>query len=176
MGRRRSGPRGGSDGPDPSELEGFLTGVRHRLAARRAEGEPLPALESEVDRAARAFGAGDLPRAETALLAIADQLDALEPDPELREHPRGLVRYDADDRGVPTPEEDDAVRNRLLLAARLVAVAASEGLDVSSVVARLRRAHDALEEGDRARAVVLGDGALDEIDRMRRGRPDRSRS
>jgi hypothetical protein len=174
MGRRRSGPRGGAAGPDPSELEGFLIGVRHRLAERRSRGSPQEALERRTDEAAAAIGRGELTAAESALLAVADRLDADEPDPELREFPRGLVDYDAGaDRGAPTSEEEDAVQNRLLLAERLMAVGVSEGLDVSGARQTLLRARTAFDDGDRSEAVALGVEALDELDRLRRERPRR---
>jgi hypothetical protein len=166
---RKTAPRPGA-GAD--ELAGFLEGIRHRLVERRREGSPLPELEQHLADATAAVNAGELARAERVLLDVSDRLDHDEPEPELSEFPRGLGRYDAGtDRGVPTPEGEEPVGNRLTLVERLLTVAASEGVAVDDLRGWLRVARSAYLGGDRRLAKETGERILAELDRRRADRP-----
>jgi hypothetical protein len=173
---RRTAPRAGSDASDGDELAGFLEGVRHRLLERRKEGKPIPDLEQRLADAQAAVASGDLARAERVLLDVSDRLDHDEPEPELLEFPRGLVEYDAGtDRGVPTPEDEEPVANRLTLVERLLTVAAAEGVEVIDLRGFLRVARSEYAGGDRRRAKETGERILAELDERRKGRPARQR-
>jgi len=79
--------------------------------------------------------------------------------------PRGLVGYvpSGDQDATPDPEED-RVRNRLLLAGRLIAVLRARGLGVDAEVAQLREAQTVFDQGGREEAGARVDrliGALD---------------
>jgi len=91
---------------------------------------------------------------------------------EVTQWPRGLAGYVPSEvpDGTPDPEED-RVRNRLLLAARLVGVLRAGGAPVETEVVRLRAAEATLRAGDRARAAAEVDRLLGDLDRRlpRRG-------
>src|SRR5580692_2013978 len=136
---RKTEPRAGPTGPDANEISGFLEGVRHRLLERRRAGAAVPDLEQRLADAQAFLASAHLAEAERVLLDVSDRLDHDEPEPELIEFPRGLVRYDAGtDRGVPTPEDEEPVGNRLTLIERLLTVAASEGVEVGDLRGLLR--------------------------------------
>jgi hypothetical protein len=169
MRRRNPTPRAGSSESDADELTGFLEGVRSRLLARRLAGRPIVDLELRAESAQIAIAAGRLVEAESTLLVISEHLDRGEPEPELSEFPRGLVRYDAGaDRGVPTPEDEEPVGNRLTLVERLLTVAAREGIDVRELRLQLVAARADYANGDRRRAKEQGERVLDELDLRRR--------
>jgi hypothetical protein len=146
---RTRGARPATD--DRSEIEGFLDGVSYRIR-QLPPGERDPWV-ARLSVAQEALRAGDLATAEAALVAIDQALDAKVAEPELSEFPRGLVDYTpVGDRGVPTPEEEDPLANRLRLIERLVAVRRSQGRDVEALVAELTQAQQALDAGDRTTA------------------------
>jgi hypothetical protein len=166
---RKTAPRAGANA---DEIAGFLEGVRHRLLERRRDGSPVPDLEQHLADAQSAIASGDLAKAERVLLDVSDRLDHDEPEPELSEFPRGLLRYDAaTDRGVPTPESEEPVGNRLTLVERLLTVAAAEGVDVVDLRGLLRVARSAYMAGDRRLAKETGERILDALDRRRADRP-----
>jgi hypothetical protein len=112
--------------------------------------------------------------AERILFEVSEQLDGEETEPELNEFPRGLLRYDAGaDRGVPTPEDEEPVGNRLTLMERLLTVSAAEGVNVVDLRAMLVLARGEYARGDRRRAKELGEKVLTELE-LRRS--DRSRT
>ncbi|MCI4326661.1 MAG: hypothetical protein L3K16_03375 [Thermoplasmata archaeon] len=171
---RKTEPRAGPTGPDASEISGFLDGVRHRLLARRRAGAPVPDLEQRLADALADLAAGRLAEAERVLLDVSDRLDHDEPEPELLEFPRGLVRYDAGaDRGVPTPEDEEPIGNRLTLLEKLLTVAAADGVEVADLRGLLRVARSAYRADDRRRAKETGERILTELDRRRAHRPAR---
>lgn len=91
---------------------------------------------------------------------------------EVTQWPRGLLDYvpsGAAD-GTPDPEED-RVRNRLLLAGRLVGLLRSRGAAVDAEVALLREAEETLRRGDRAEAAERADRLLGDLDRRLSGPP-----
>jgi hypothetical protein len=172
MRRRNPTPRAGSSTSDSDELTGFLEGVRYRLSERRREGTALPNLEQTLASAQDALSAGQLETAERLLLEVSEHLDRDEPEPELSEFPRGLVRYDAGtDRGVPTPEDEEPVANRLTLMERLLTVAAAEGVEVADLRALLVAARAEYRRGDRRHAKALGETVLTELDARRAAGP-----
>jgi hypothetical protein len=174
MRRRDPTPRAGSSKSDSDELTGFLEGVRVRLLERRREGSPLPDLERRLASAEAAIVARKLPEAEQILLTISDQLDRDEPEPELSEFPRGLLRYEArGDRGVPTPEEEEPVANRLTLMEKLLTVAGGEGIDVTDLRVALVMARADYVGGERRRAKETGERVLAELDLRRAARARR---
>jgi hypothetical protein len=174
MRRRNPAPRAGSSKSDSDELSGFLEGVRSRLLVRRRDGTPLPDLEQRLASAQAAIGAGRLADAEGILLQVSEHLDREETEPELNEFPRGLIRYDAGaDRGVPTPEDEEPVANRLTLVERLLTVAAREGVDVHELRLELVAARADYEQGDRRRAKERGERVLEELDLRRHARSRR---
>jgi hypothetical protein len=171
---RKTEPRAGPTGPDANEISGFLEGVRHRLLERRRAGAAVPDLEQRLADAQAFLASAHLAEAERVLLDVSDRLDHDEPEPELIEFPRGLVRYDAGtDRGVPTPEDEEPVGNRLTLIERLLTVAASEGVEVGDLRGLLRVARSAYRADDRRRAKETGERILTELDRRRSDRPSR---
>jgi hypothetical protein len=174
MRKRNSPPRTTGGATDRSELEGFLEGVRHRLTARRREGTPLPDLERRLRVVEAAIADGDVPSAERILLTVSDRLDEDESEPELNEFPRGLVAYDAGtDRGVPTPEGEEPVLNRLRIVERLLGVAEAERVEVADLRALLAGARASYDGGDRRAAKETGERILDALDRRRGERPAR---
>ncbi|MCI4330049.1 MAG: hypothetical protein L3J80_04185 [Thermoplasmata archaeon] len=174
MRRRSPTPRAGSSPSDLPELTGFLEGVRHRLLERRRKGTPLPDLEQRLASAQAAIVARRFGDAERILLEVSEHLDRDETEPELNEFPRGLIRYDAGtDRGVPTPEDEEPVANRLTLMERLLTVSASEGVNIVDLRATLVLARAEYAVGDRRRAKELGEKVLTELE-LRRA--DRSRT
>ncbi|MFY9717340.1 MAG: hypothetical protein WAK40_05340, partial [Thermoplasmata archaeon] len=85
---------------------------------------------------------------------------------EVTQWPRGLVDYVPARRADATPDpEEDRVRNRLLLAGRLIGLLRSRGLPVETELATLRRLEEQFRVGDRE--VVAGplDRLLGELDR-----------
>jgi hypothetical protein len=174
MRRREPTPRAGTSPSDSDELTGFLEGVRVRLLERRREGSPLPDLEQRLASAERAIVARNLPEAERILLEVSDRLDRDEPEPELNEFPRGLLRYEArGERGIPTPEEEEPVGNRLTLVEKLLTVAAAEGVDVAELRVALVAARADYADGDRRRAKERGERVLAELDLRRTARARR---
>lgn len=151
----------------PSELEGFLAGLRHRLAA----GPDDPGLRRRLAEAELALTAHAPERALAILSEVEDRLDAREPEEELRERPRGLVsfRRPTADPLAPTPAEEDPLANRLLLVGRLLAVRARAGDRVDDLVAKLRRAEAERRAGRPAVAKKLVDEVHDVLDRAARG-------
>ena len=83
----------------------------------------------------------------------------------MTEWPRGLVGYvpSGGPERAPSPEEDRD-RNRLQLAARLLAVLRSEGRSVEGPLARLREAEHAFRSGDREVGRRLVDQVLAEVE------------
>jgi hypothetical protein len=172
MRRRSPTPRAGSSASDFDELTGFLEGVRHRLSERRRDGSALPDLEQKLASVPEALASGRLEVAERVLLEVSEHLDRDEPEPELSEFPRGLVRYDAGtDRGVPTAEAEEPIANRLTLMERLLTVAAAEGIDVVDLRALLVAARAEYRRGDHRHAKGLGEKVLTELDLRRATRP-----
>ena len=171
MRKRSATVRGSVPPPGLSEVEGFLEGVRHRLRSRREAGLAVPDLERRLVSAEASLSASDLTRTERILLEISGRLDEDEEEPELSEFPRGLIAYDAGtDRGVPTPEEEEPIANRLRIVDRLLAVAAAEGLAVDELRTLLGRARGAYDGGDRRQAKELGEQVLALLDERRRSR------
>lgn len=144
--------------PRADEIEGFLVGVAHRVAA---VAEPERAvLLADLERARAARDAGDLATAEATLLTLERRMDELEGEPELAEFPRGLVGYvPLGDRGHATPPEEDPLRNRVVLIERLRDVRASAGWEVEPSSVLLREARAALDAGDRTTARARVDRA-----------------
>jgi hypothetical protein len=174
MRKRSPPPRAGTSGSDGPELEGFVEGVRHRLQERREAGRPLPDLERRLTAANGAIVAGDVAGAERILLTISDRLDEDETEPELLQFPRGLIAYDAgSDRGVPTPEDEEPVGNRLKIVERLLAVAAREGVEVADLQQELSAARMQNVDGDWRSARDRGERILDTLDRRRAARAPR---
>jgi len=174
MRKRSPPPRAGTSGSDGPELEGFVEGVRHRLQERRGAGRALPDLERRLTAANGALLAGDVAGAERILLTISDRLDEDETEPELLQFPRGLVAYDAGaDRGVPTPEEEEPVGNRLRTVERLLAVAAREGVEVADLQKEIALARMQYVDGEWRSARDQGVRILDALDRRRASRGSR---
>lgn len=95
----------------------------------------------------------------------------------MTEWPRGLVGYvpSGAPEGSPSPEEDRD-RNRLQLAARLLAVLRSEGHPVDGPLQRLREAERAFRSGDREGGRRKVDEVLSEVEASRpSGGPGRKR-
>jgi hypothetical protein len=171
MRRRNPSPRAGSSKADADELTGFLEGVRSRLLARQRAGASVPLFDERLLTVQSAIGAGRLAEAERILLDIAERLDRDEPEPELNEFPRGLVRYEAiGDRGIPTPEDEEPIGNRLTLIERLLTVADAEGVAVGELRASLAVARSEYAQGERKRAKETGERVLEELDLRRRTR------
>ena len=84
---------------------------------------------------------------------------------EVTQWPRGVVDYVPSGReeSLPGPEED-AVRNRLLLANRLVSVLRSRGVDTDRFVRELTDVERSLRRGDRTDAAARIDRLLGELD------------
>ncbi|MCI4330320.1 MAG: hypothetical protein L3K19_00530 [Thermoplasmata archaeon] len=139
-------------------LHGYLSGVRHRLAAG---GIPEPIRASVAERLAtaeKALERGALPDAERALLDADAQLDRLGEETELTEFPRGLVGYvPRGARGSPPPREEEPLANRMLIVERLWEVRRSDGYDVQPLLPALHEAEAAYRAGDRGRARRLVD-------------------
>lgn len=85
---------------------------------------------------------------------------------EVTQWPRGLVDYvpARTAEAVPDPEED-RLRNRLLLAARLAGILERRGVNVEALRADLRSAEAARERGDRDGALAAADRLLAALDR-----------
>lgn len=151
---------------DRAELEGYLIGVERRLAERTAEGPVDPELGRELAEARTALRAGRLREADERLRRLDGRLDALRPEMEMVDRPRGLVGYvPKGDRGVPPTPEEDALANRIRLVGRLASLRAAEGREVAGALAALRRAQTAYDRGDREearRALDAAHRALDE--------------
>jgi hypothetical protein len=85
---------------------------------------------------------------------------------EVTQWPRGLLDYvpsGATD-GNPDPEED-RVRNRLLLAGRLIGLLGSRGVNVDAELSVLRDVEEMFRRGDRAGTAERADRLLGELDR-----------
>ncbi len=144
--------------PRPSEVEGFLEGVLHRLQRRRTTGEPDVEAERLAEEARTLIRRGEWALAEERLRAADDRLRAAEPERALSEWPRGLVGYvPRGPVGLPPDREEEPVANRLLLVHRLLELRRSEGWPVEALVARLAEAEAAYRAGDRGRARAIGD-------------------
>ncbi len=157
---RRTGP------PNPKDVEGFLVGVEHRLQRLEA---PDPDASALVAGARRAIAEGAWARAEAALEAASQRLDALEPEDRLREWPRGLVEYvSTRPLGGPPAREEEPIANRLLLVQRLLAVRRADRIEVDDLLPRLHEAEAAYRAQDLVRARRLVDEVQSELDR--RGR------
>lgn len=166
--RRATGPRSGS----PEEVWGFLAGVEHQLAERRRAGTPEPEWEAQVRRARDSAEAGDWLYAERVLDEVDRHLGETEREEQLREFPRGLVDYvPVGDAGTPTPEEEDSLANRLVLAGRLLELRRSEGFETSPWSAQLLEAETAYRAGDRKAAKNLVDGVIGGLERLDEKRP-----
>jgi hypothetical protein len=160
-------PPGASIRPD--ELEGFRDGLAHRAERHRREGRSVDRAETELRRAADALAHRRWADAEAALLAADDLLDALEPEMDLRERPRGFVDYRPrdGDPGVPPERDEEPIANRLLLVQRLLGLRRAQGVPVDDVVRTLREAEVAYARGDRElsrRAIDRAHRLLDERD------------
>jgi hypothetical protein len=156
---------------EPDELWGFLTSVEHRLAARRRAGHAEPEWEAKARRARTFAEAGRWSQAERLMRTVDAHLRSTEPEAELREFPRGLVGYvPQGERGAPTPEEEDALRNRVAIASRLLDLRRGEGYDVTEPWRELRDAEAALRAGDRRTARQRCDAALGALERLERPR------
>ncbi len=161
--------------PHPGELEGYLEGVRHRIAAL----DPAASLSAELlaqwEEAQSAFRHGALARAERLLRAIDEVLDAGREEIEVFQRPRGLVGYrTTGEREVPVPSEEDPLANRLRLLSRLCALRASQGRGTEIARNALAEARSALERGDPASARRALDRALDDLEGPRPERPRRT--
>jgi len=85
---------------------------------------------------------------------------------EVTQWPRGLVDYTPTRRPEATPDpEEDRVRNRLLLAGRLIGLLRSRGQDVEREVGTLRRLEAAFRAGDREAVADPVDRLLGTLDR-----------
>ena len=84
---------------------------------------------------------------------------------EVTQWPRGLAGYvpSGPDDATPSPEED-RTRNRLRLAARLLAVMRSQGRDVDREVRELTEAEAAFARGEAHRATRLVDQLFADLD------------
>ena len=172
---RRAGTRTGR--PSPAELEGFRTGIAHGLSLRRARGEADLEGETALAEADRAIAQREYGRAESILAAVDDRLRESEPETELSERPRGLVRYvGRGPPGDPVPLGEDRLNNRILLATRLATLerGPSDG-PRSEVLEALVRAAEALRSGDRASAEALCEEAWRRLDRREEPDPGRPR-
>lgn len=142
--------------PEPAEVEGYLEGVRHRLAHTDPERRRrlAPALEVAVDL----LRAGDTAGTMRELQAIDDEL--LDEEPELTELPRGLVGYvPKGGAGVPISEDEDPLRNRLILLGRIATILARGGRDCTGAIQELTEADAALGRGERGEARARGTAA-----------------
>jgi hypothetical protein len=82
--------------------------------------------------------------------------------------PRGLVDYTTTGPADATPEpEEDRTRNRLRLAARLLAVLRSQGHEAPDLLRELRSLEAALAAGRRDEAARGIEPLLERIDRAR---------
>ena len=152
-----------------AEIEGFLIGIERRLQTEGSPNAPDPEAARLAREARTALAAGKAGTAEELLEAAGARLDALRPEPRLREWPRDLVEYVPKGRAESDGSvEEDALFNRLLLVQRLLTVRASQGAEVAGLVRRLRSAEEAFRRGDRARARQLVDEVHDAIDPGRR--------
>jgi hypothetical protein len=164
--RRSGGP------PTPEDLEGYLTGVRIRLTERRAAGDVDASLDRELARAEAALQSGALDVADQLLRALDERLDALTPEVEMLDRPRGLVGFTTvGDPGIPMGAEEDPIANRLILVGRLATLRASQGREVGLALRLLAEARQAHTAGDRpaARRAVDRAHALLEIDEAESG-------
>jgi len=85
---------------------------------------------------------------------------------EVTEWPRGLTEYVPAGPPDATPsEEEDRLRNRLQLAARLLGVLRANGRDVDASVRALAEAERQRVRGDRVGATRRVDAILAELDR-----------
>lgn len=154
------------------ELEGYLEGVRVRLAP--PEIEERAALLAEWARARDALRAGRLAEAEALLRTIDGALDAQRLETVVVERPRGLTGYRTlGGAEVPPGPEEEALANRIRLIGRLATVRAAAGGDVVAVRGDLAKAQAAYARGDRAEARRLVDrahGRLEALDPERRER------
>jgi hypothetical protein len=157
-----------------AELEGFRVGLVHRLETRRRAGRPHPEAERELVRGTAALERGNWSEAEAALTEADDLLDRDEPEPELRERPRGLVGYVPRDGdwGAPTPREEEPLANRLVLVQRLLTIRRAHGDPMDDLVSLLREAEAAYLRGEFVVArerINRVHRALDELESMSRG-------
>lgn len=146
--------------PEPSDLEGYLEGVRRRLAERRAAGRPEAALEQQLEEARGSLRRRALAEADRRLRAIDAALDLGREERELTDRPRGLVSYvPLRGRGVPPGSEEEGLANRIRLLGRLAAVRRAGGVGIEAALRHLAAAQRAYDEGDRATARREADEA-----------------
>jgi hypothetical protein len=151
--------------PSLEELEGFRAGIAHALSIKRTEGTADEQAERSLREADRLLSERRLPEAERALLAIDRRVRRSTPERELAEYPRGLLSYTpTDGPESPTPPEEDALRNRLLLLRKLATVRASQGRPVEGILRTLSDAERVLDAGDRVLAKRLGEAAHAELE------------
>lgn len=87
---------------------------------------------------------------------------------EVTQWPRGLIDYVPSGAPEESPDPDeDRTQNRLLLAARLLALLRARGLAVEAEVAELRRLEGRWRAGDRDGVAARLDRLLGELDRRR---------
>jgi hypothetical protein len=85
---------------------------------------------------------------------------------EVTQWPKGLVDYVPARRADATPDpEEDRVRNRLLLAGRLIGLLRSRGLGVETELSSLRRLEEEFRVGDRNAVARPLDTLLGQLDR-----------
>jgi hypothetical protein len=161
--RRRHRPSGAP--PTPEDLEGYVVGVRRRIEERRAEGAIPPDLERDLAVAESMLRAGDLAGADAELRRLDERIDALTPEVEMTDRPRGLVGFrTTGEPGVPLGREEDPIANRWVLVGRLATIRESQGHDVAEARRLLAEAERAYEAGDRPgarRAVDRAHGLLE---------------
>lgn len=146
------------------ELEGYLEGVRARLALLPPSGPGTPGLRSQWERAREALRRGRSEEADRGLRSIDEALDRLRSETTVFQRPRGLTGYTPiGDREVPPGPEEEPLENRLRVLTRLSGVRASEGRDVGPVLRALASARAALDRGDPAVARQYLDTALDAL-------------
>ncbi|MCI4367917.1 MAG: hypothetical protein L3K08_09200, partial [Thermoplasmata archaeon] len=146
--RRRHRPS--TTPPTAEDLEGYLVGVERRVAERKADGTGAPSLEADLARARSALRGGDLVEADRRLRDLDERLDAILPEVEMTDRPRGLVGFrTVGDPGVPLGREEDPIANRLLLVGRLATIRDSQGIDVREARRLLAEAEAAYRDGDR---------------------------
>ena len=152
--------------PRDDEIEGYLTGVEHRLNA--AGDSAPPELRAWLGEAKVALRLREFAVAEARLRAIDAALDRAKPEEALREWPRGLRSFQGPGSDGPPPEPDEEpVANRLLLVQRLIAVRRSQGWATAGFEARLREADRLYRAGDRVRAKAMCDEVHAALDRPR---------
>ena len=100
--------------PRDDEIEGYLTGVEHRLNA--AGDSAPPELRAWLGEAKVALRQREFAVAEARLRAIDAALDRAKPEEALREWPRGLRSFQGPGSdGAPPEPDEEPVANRLLL-------------------------------------------------------------